>query len=77
MKPNLDDFIKEHQKAKKELEQKIAEAAFYKSLINATKECGGITDWLTPETTLKELADTLAINNVRFYYKSNNHNRSI
>lgn len=69
MKPNLDQFIKEHEKAKEELEKKIAEIDFYKSLINATEEAGGCTDWLTPETTLQEIAETLAINNVRFIYK--------
>lgn len=70
-KPNLDELIKEHQKAQEDLEKKIAEIDFYKSLIKATKEAGGCTDWINPETTLKELANVLAINNVRFIYKDN------
>lgn len=37
---------------------------------NATKLAGGSVDWITEETTLKDIAGILATNKVRFYYDS-------
>lgn len=71
-KPNLEVLIKEHEKEIANLRQKNAVLEFYKSLVNAVECSGGFTDWLTPETTLKELSDILAINDVRFVYNPNN-----
>ena len=70
--PNLEVLIKEHSKEIERLEKKNAELEFYKSLVNAVESSGGCTDWLTQETTLKELSDILAINDVRFVYKPDN-----
>lgn len=71
-KPNLECLIKEHTKEVERIGKIKAIAEFYKSLINAVESAGGCTDWLTQETTLKELADVLAINDVRFVYKPDN-----
>ena len=65
--PNLEVLIKEHSKEIERLEKKNAELEFYKSLIHAVKSCGGSWDWITPETTIQQLADTLAVNDVRFH----------
>jgi hypothetical protein len=67
-KPNLEVLIKEHTAERERLLKLDAINDFYKSLIDSTKVCGGCTDWITPDTTIKELADVLAVNDVRFYY---------
>lgn len=74
-KPNLECLIKEHTKEVERIGKIKAIAEFYKSLINAVESAGGTTDWITETTTLKELADVLAINDVRFAYKSDNNYR--
>ncbi len=70
--PNLEVLIKEHEKEIASLKKTNAVLEFYKSLVNAVESSGGYTDWLTQETTLKELSDILAINDVRFVYKPDN-----
>ena len=45
-----------------------AEVEFYNSLIANVRIAGGCTDWLDENTTLKELANCLAINGIRFHY---------
>lgn len=74
-KPNLEVLIKEHSKERERLLKLDTINDFYKSLIESTKVCGGCTDWITPETTLGELADVLAVNDVRFYYNKQSNQR--
>jgi hypothetical protein len=76
-KSNLEIFIKEHTVERERLLKLDAINDFYKSLINSTKACGGCTDWITPDTTVKELADALAVNDVRFYYVKQSNQRGI
>lgn len=66
-KPNLECLIKEHTKEVERIEKIKTIAEFYKSLINAVESAGGATDWINEGTTLKELADKLSVNNVRFH----------
>lgn len=70
-KPNLEVLVKEHAKERERLLRLDVINDFYESLIDSTKASGGCTDWITPETTIKELADVLAVNDVRFVYKNN------
>lgn len=76
-KPNLEGLIKEHSKEVERIEKIKIIAEFYKSLINAVESAGGATDWITEATTLKELADVLAINDVRFAYNSYSNQRGV
>ena len=45
-----------------------AEVAFYNSLKSSIRMAGGCADWLDENTTLKELANYLVINGIRFTY---------
>ena len=76
-KPNLEVLIKEHSKEREKLLKLDAINDFYKSLIDSTKACGGCTDWITPDTTVKELADLLAVNDIRFYYVKQSNQRGV
>lgn len=76
-KPNLEELIVAHTEELKRKAKIEAELQFYKSLVTAVKEAGGCTDWITPETTLKELSDLLAVNNVRFYYVRQSNQRGV
>lgn len=67
-KPNLEGLIKEHSKEVQIIEKLNAINEFYKSLISAVEAAGGSPDWITEATTVKELADCLAVNDVRFNY---------
>lgn len=69
---NLEVLVKEHEKEIENLNKRNAELEFYKSLVNSVKLCGGSADWITSKTTLRELSDKLAINDVRFHV-INNH----
>ena len=73
--PNLEVLIKEHSKEIERLEKKNAELEFYKSLIDAVKSCGGSWDWITQETTIQQLADVLAVNDIRFAHITSNNCR--
>ena len=75
--PNLEVLIKEHTVERERLLKLDAITDFYKSLIDSTKACGGCVDWITPETTIKELADVLAHNDVRFYYIKQSSQRGV
>ena len=76
-KPNLEVLIKKHTEERERLSKLDAINDFYKSLIDSTKACGGCVDWITPETTIKELADVLAVNDVRFYYVKQSSQRGV
>ena len=76
-KPNLEVLIKEHTAERERLLKLDAITDFYKSLIDSTIAAGGYTDWITPETTIKELADVLAVNDVRFYYVKQSSQRGL
>ena len=76
-KPNLEVLIKEHMIERERLLKLDAINDFYKSLIDSTKACGGCTDWITPDTTVKELADLLAVNDIRFYYVKQSNQRGV
>ena len=76
-KPNLEQLIKSHTLERERLLKLDAINDFYKSLIDSTKACGGCTDWITPDTTVKELADFLAVNKVRFYYVKQSNQRGV
>ena len=76
-KPNLEVPIKKHTEERERLSKLDAINDFYKSLIDSTKACGGCTDWITPDTTVKELADFLAVNKVRFYYVKQSNQRGV
>lgn len=76
-KPNLEVLIKEHSKEREKILKLDAINDFYKSLIDSTKACGGCTDWITPDTTVKELADLLAVNDIRFYYVKQSNQRGV
>ena len=76
-KPNLEVLIKEHTAERERLLKLDAINDFYKSLVDSTKACGGCVDWITPETTIKELADVLALNDVRFYYIKQSSQRGV
>ena len=76
-KPNLEVLIKKHAEERERLLKLDAINDFYKSLIDSTKASGGCTDWITPETTIKELADVLAANDVRFYYVKQSSQRGV
>lgn len=76
-KPNLEVLIKEHTAEIEKLSKLDAINDFYKSLIDSTKDCGGCTDWITPDTTVKELADLLAVNDIRFYYVKQSNQRGV
>ena len=76
-KPNLEVLIKEHMIEREKLSKLDAINDFYKSLIDSTKACGGCTDWITPDTTVKELADLLAVNDIRFYYVKQSNQRGV
>ena len=76
-KPNLEQLIKSHTLERERLLKLDAINDFYKSLIDSTKACGGCTDWITPDTTVKELADFLAVNEVRFYYVKQSNQRGV
>ena len=67
-KVNLSELIKLHSTEVQRIEKLNAINEFYKSLISAVESAGGGADWLNEGTTLKELSDKLAINNVRFVY---------
>ncbi len=64
-KPNLECLIKEHTKEVQRIEKIKTIAEFYKSLISAASTADR-TDWITEAITVKELADCLAVNDVRF-----------
>lgn len=53
-----------------ELEKEKAKMKFYDSLLNAVQQAGGSTSWIKEDTTLKELCDSLATNNIRFIHNS-------
>ena len=76
-KPNLEVLIKEHTKERERLLKLDAINDFYKSLIDSTNACGGCTDWITPDTTVKELADLLAVNDIRLYYVKQSNQRGV
>lgn len=76
-KPNLEVLIKEHTTERERLLKIDAINDFYKSIIDSTKASGGCTDWITPDTTIKELADVLAVNDVRFYYVKQSNQRGV
>ena len=76
-KPNLEQLIKSHTLERERLLKLDAITDFYQSLIDSTKACGGCVDWITPETTIKELADVLALNDVRFYYIKQSSQRGV
>ena len=76
-KPNLEQLIKSHTLERERLLKLDAITDFYKSLIDSTKACWGCVDWITPETTIKELADVLAVNDVRFYYVKQSSQRGL
>lgn len=76
-KPNLDELIKVHSVERERLEKLNATIDFYKSLKDAVQKAGGCSNWITENTTLKELADPLAINNVRFYYANITNQRGV
>jgi hypothetical protein len=76
-KPNLECLIKEHTKEVERIEKIKIIAEFYKSLIDAVESAGGATDWINEGTTLKELADILAVNDVRFHLINQNAQRGV
>ena len=43
---------------------------FYTSLNNATESAGGNTKWIKEDSTIKDLAEHLAVNGVRFTHFS-------
>jgi len=65
---NIESIIKNKNIEKIALQKINAEIDFYSSLVNATKLAGGSLEWITEETTLKDIAIILATNKVRFYY---------
>ena len=65
---NIENVITSKNEERRALQKINAEIDFYSSLLNATRLAGGSVDWITEETTLKELANILATNKVRFYY---------
>ena len=65
---NIESIIKNKNIEKIALQKINAEIDFYSSLVNATKLAGGSLEWITEETTLKDIANILAVNKVRFYY---------
>ena len=75
-KPNLEVLIKEHTAERERLLKLDAINDFYKSLVDSTNT-SGCTDWITPETTIKELADVLAADDVRFYYVKQSSQRGV
>lgn len=74
---NLEGLIKVHAEEREKLQKLNATIDFYKSLKDAVQKAGGCTDWITENTTLKELADCLAINDVRFYYANTTSQRGV
>lgn len=76
-KPNLECLIKEHAKEVERIEKIKTIAEFYKSLINAVESVGVSNDWINEGTTLKELADKLAANDVRFHLINQNSQRGV
>lgn len=76
-KPNLEVLIKKHTEERERLLKLNAINDFYKSLVDSTIAAGGCADWITPETTIKELADVLAVNDVRFYYVKQSSQRGV
>ena len=76
-KPNLEVLIKKHTEERERLSKLDAINDFYKSLIDSTISAGGCANWITPETTIKELADVLAVNDVRFYYVKQSNQRGV
>lgn len=76
-KPNLECLIKAHSKEVERIEKLKAINEFYNSLISAVANAGGSTDWLTEATTLRELADCLAVNDVRFHLINQNSQRGV
>lgn len=75
--PNLDELIKVHTEEREKLQKLNATIDFYKSLKDAVQKAGGCSDWITENTTVQELADKLAINNVRFYYANTTSQRGV
>lgn len=65
-KMNIIAVKKEIDKNLKDIEKQKHISEFYNSLIRSVNDVGGSVQWITEETTLKELADILAQNNVRF-----------
>lgn len=76
-KPNLEQLVKAHTEEREKLQKINATIEFYKSLKDAVRECGGCYDWITENTTIKELADCLAVNDVRFYYVNKSNQRGV
>lgn len=67
-KMKLKDTVHEIKSNILDLEKLKAKTEFYSSLLGAVSDAGGSSDWITEETTVKELAESLAINAVRFYH---------
>ena len=64
----ISELVNNKRETIQNLEKEKAKLEFYNSLLSSIKNCGGSDDWITPKTTLDEIADTLAINNIRFTY---------
>lgn len=76
-KPNLEQLIMVHTEEREKLQKLNATIDFYKSLKDAVQKAGGCSDWIAENTTVQELADKLAINNVRFYYANTTSQRGV
>lgn len=64
----ISELVNNKRETIQNLEKEKAKLEFYNSLLSSIKSCGGSDDWITPNTTLDEIADVLAINNIRFTY---------
>ena len=64
----ISELVNNKKETIQNLEKEKAKLEFYNSLLSSIKNCGGSDDWITPKTTLDEIADKLAINNIRFTY---------
>jgi len=76
-KLNLEQLINFHTEEREKLEKLNATIEFYKSLKDAVEYAGGSYDWITENTTIKELADCLAVNGVRFYHTKQSNQRGV
>lgn len=65
---NISEKVKSNREMIRQLEKVNAEVEFYNSLIASVRIAGGCIDWLDENTTLKDLANCLAINGIRFHY---------
>ena len=64
----ISELVNNKRETIQNLEKEKAKLEFYNSLLSSIKNCGGSGDWMTPKTTLDEIADKFAINNIRFTY---------